>query len=28
MEKLKEPLKAFGATFYPLSEGSFRSKSS
>jgi len=28
LEKLKEPLAAFGATHYPLSEGSFRSKSS
>jgi len=27
LEKLKEPLKAFGATYYPLSEGSIRSKS-
>ena len=26
LEKLKEPLAAFGATHYPLSEGSFRSK--
>mmetsp|Transcript_40737 Transcript_40737/g.41322 ORF Transcript_40737/g.41322 Transcript_40737/m.41322 type:complete len:171 (+) Transcript_40737:56-568(+) len=26
LEKLKEPLAAFGATFYPLDEGSFRSK--
>ena len=28
LEKLKEPLAVFGATHYPLSEGSFRSKSS
>eukprot|EP00560_Eucampia_antarctica_P001882 CAMPEP_0197842988 /NCGR_PEP_ID=MMETSP1437-20131217/47058_1 /TAXON_ID=49252 ORGANISM="Eucampia antarctica, Strain CCMP1452" /NCGR_SAMPLE_ID=MMETSP1437 /ASSEMBLY_ACC=CAM_ASM_001096 /LENGTH=144 /DNA_ID=CAMNT_0043452957 /DNA_START=140 /DNA_END=577 /DNA_ORIENTATION=+ len=28
LEKLKGPLAVFGPTYYPLSEGSFRSKSS